>query len=167
LEALAPAALEVRLEGATAVEAQRQRLHQHWSKRLERAGSEVDRAARHYHAGEPAHRLVARTLERPWEEACASAERLTADSRRFLAAQPVTLAASAREAIRRLASDLPALWHAETTTAADRQARMRQLVERVVVTVHGESAHVELERHGIGGHRTQTRRRRPVARLDQ
>ena len=46
LAALAPAALEVSLEGATDVEAQRQRLHQHWSKRLERAGYEVDRAAR-------------------------------------------------------------------------------------------------------------------------
>jgi hypothetical protein len=69
--------------------------------------------------------------------------------------------------MRRLASDLPALWHAETTTAADRQAIIRQLVERVVVTVQGESEHVALEVHWIGGHRPQTRRRRPVARLEQ
>jgi hypothetical protein len=167
LAALEPAALEVSLEGATDVEAQRQRLHQHWSKRLERAGYEVDRAARQSHAVEPENRLVARTLERQWEEAFASEEQLKADYRRFLAAQPVTLSASEREAIRRLASDLPALWHAETTTAADRQAIMRQLVERVVVTVQGESEQVDLEVHWIGGHRTQTRRRRPVARLDQ
>jgi len=167
LAALEPAALEVSLEGATDVEAQRQRLHQPWSKRLERAGYEVDRAARQSHAVEPENRLVARTLERQWEEAFASEEQLKADYRRFLAAPPVTLAASEREAIRRLASDLPALWHAETTTAADRQAIMRQLVERVVVTVQGESEQVDLEVHWIGGHRTQTRRRRPVARLDQ
>jgi recombinase/recombinase-like zinc beta ribbon protein len=167
LAALEPAALEVSLEVATDVEAQRQRLHQHWSKRLERAGYEVDRAARQYHAVDPENRLVARTLERQWEEALASEERLKADYRRFLASQPVTLSASEREAIRRLASDLPALWHAETTTAADRQAIMRQLVERVVVTVQGESEQVDLEIHWIGGHRTQTRRRRPVARLDQ
>jgi DNA invertase Pin-like site-specific DNA recombinase len=167
LAALEPAALEVSLEVATDVEAQRQRLHQHWSKRLERAGYEVDRAARQYHAVDPENRLVARTLERQWEEALASEERLKADYRRFLASQPVTLSASEREAIRRLASDLPALWHAETTTAADRQAIIRQLVERVVVTVQGESEQVDLEIHWIGGHRTQTRRRRPVARLDQ
>ena len=47
------AALEVSLEVAADVEAQRQRLHQHWAKRLERAGYEVDRAARQYHAVEP------------------------------------------------------------------------------------------------------------------
>jgi len=109
---------------------------------------------------------VARTVERQWAEAGANEEQLTADSRRFLASQPGTLSAGAREAIRCLAHDLPALWHAETTTAADRQAIMRQLVERVVVTVPGESAQVDLEGHGIGGHRPQTRRRRPVARLD-
>ena len=166
LEALEPAALEVSLEVAADVEAQRQRLHQHWAKRLERAGYEVDRAARQYHAVEPENRLVARTLERQWE-ALASDEQLKADYRRFLASQPITLSASEREAIRRLANDLPALWHAETTTAADRQAIIRQLVERVVVTVQGESEHVDLEVHWIGGHRTQTRRRRPVARLDQ
>ena len=145
LEALEPAALEVSLEVAADVEAQRQRLHQHWAKRLERAGYEVDRAARQYHAVEPENRLVARTLERQWEEALASEEQLKADHRRFLASQPVTLSASEREAIRRLASDLPALWYAETTTAADRQAIIRQLVERVVVTVQGESEHVDLE----------------------
>jgi hypothetical protein len=167
LEALEPAALAVSLEVATDVEAQRQRLSQHWAKRLERAGYEVDRAARQYHAVEPENRLVARTLERPWEEALASEEQRKADYRRFLASPPVTLSAGEREAIRRLARDLPALWHAETTTAADRQAMIRQLVERVVGTVQGESAHVALEVHWIGGHRTQTRRRRPVARLDQ
>jgi len=167
LAALEPAALEVSLEVSADVEAQRQRLHQHWAKRLERASYEVDRAARQYHAVEPENRLVARTLERQWEEALASEEQLKADYRRFLASQPVTLSASEREAIRHLASDLPALWHAETTTAADRQAIIRQLVERVVVTVQGKSEQVDLEVHWIGGHRTQTRRRRPVARLEQ
>jgi len=167
LAALEPAALEVSLEVAADVEAQRQRLHQHWAKRLERAGYEVDRAARQYHAVEPENRLVARTLERQWEEALASEEQRKADHRRFLASQPVTRSASEREAIRRLANDLPALWHAETTTDADRQAIMRQLVERVVVTVQGESEQVALEVHWIGGYCTQTRRRRPVARLDQ
>src|SRR2546428_10066775 len=97
LAALEPVALEVRLAGAADGEAQRQRLPQHWAKRLARAGDEVDRAARPYHAVEPDNRLVARTLERQWEEAFAREERLTADSRRFLASQPVTLSAGARE----------------------------------------------------------------------
>ena len=165
LAALAPAALEVSRAVAAEGEAQRQRLHPHGAKRLERAGYEVDRAARHYQAVEPAHRLVARPLERPWEEAVAREEPRKAAQRRFWAAPPVTLAARAREAMRRLARELPALGHAATTTAADRQAMMRPLGERVVVTVPGESAQVALGGPWIGGHRPQTQRRRPVARL--
>lgn len=167
LQALEPAALEVSLEVAADVEAQRQRLHQQWAKRLERGGYEVDRAARQYQAVEPENRLVARTLERQWEEALAAEEQLKADYRRFVAEQPATLSSAERDAIRCLASDLPALWQAETTTSVDRQTIIRQLVERVVVTVQGESEQVELEVHWMGGHRTETRRRRPVARLDQ
>jgi len=167
LQALEPAALEVSLEVAADVEAQRQRLHQQWAKRLERAAYEADRAARQYHAVEPENRLVARTLERQWEEALEAETQLKAEHRRFVAEQPATLSRQEREAIRRLATDLPGLWQAETTTAADRQAIIRQLVERVVVTVQGESEQVDLEIHWIGGHRTETRRSRPVARLDQ
>jgi len=167
LQALEPAALEVSLDVAADLEAQRQRLHQHWDKRLERAAYEVDRASRSYLAVEPENRLVARTLEGQWEEALAAEHQLKADHRRFLAEQPATLSASEREAIRRLASDLPALWQADTTPAADRQAIIRQLVERVVVTVQGESEQVELDVHWIGGHHTQTQHIRPVARLDQ
>ncbi len=167
LHALEPAALEVSLEVAADVEAQRQRVHQQWDQRLERAAYEVDRAARHYRAVDPEHRLVARTLERQWEDALEAQERLQADHRRFLAEQPATLSAQERDAIRRLASDLPALWHAQTTTAADRQAIIRQLVERVVVTVQGESEQVALEVQWLGGHRTHVQRIRPVARLEQ
>jgi hypothetical protein len=118
-------------------EAQRQRWHQQGAKRLERAAYAVDRAARQYLAVEPENRLVARTLERQWEEALEAAAQLKADYRRFVAAQPATLSREEREAIRRLATALPTLWHAETTTAADRQAIIRQLVERIVVTVQG------------------------------
>lgn len=167
LQALEPAALEVSLAVATDVEAQRQRLHQQWQQRLERAAYEVDSAARHYRAVDSENRLVARTLERQWEEALVAQEQLQADHRRFLAEQPATLSATQRDAIRRLASDLPALWHARTTTAADHQAIIRQLIERIVVTVQGESEKVDLEVHWVGGHHTQVQRIRPVARLDQ
>ncbi|MFZ0257310.1 MAG: hypothetical protein WAN46_17105 [Gammaproteobacteria bacterium] len=92
---------------------------------------------------------------------------MKADYERFLAEHPATLSAEERAAIRRLASDIPALWRAPTTTAADRQAIIRQLVERVIVTVRGESEQVDVQIHWIGGHGTQAVLTRPVARLDQ
>jgi hypothetical protein len=167
LKALEPAALEISLKVAEDVEAERAQLHRHWQQRLERAHYQVQRAARQYQAVEPEHRLVARTLERQWEEVLAAEAALQADYERFLTEQPATLSAAERAAIRRLASDIPALWCASTTTAADRQAIIRQLVERVIVTVRGESEQVDVQIHWLGGHGTQTTVIRPVARLDQ
>jgi hypothetical protein len=167
LQALEPAALEVSLHVAADVEAQRQLLHQHWHQRLERARYDAERAQRHYQAVEPENRLVARTLERQWEEALAAHETLQAEHRRFLREQPATLSAPEREAIRRLAQDIPALWHAPSTTVAERQAIIRQLVERIAVTLQGESERVEVVVHWIGGHQSRATMIRPVACFEQ
>jgi hypothetical protein len=167
LQALAPAALEISLHAAADLAAERQQLHQHWQQRLERAQYQVERAARQYQAVEPEHRLVARTLERQWEEALAAEAALQADYARFAATQPAALTVAEQDAIRRLATDIPALWQAPTTTAADRQAILRQLIERVVVTVQGETEQVDVQIHWVGGHATQGTLVRPVARVDQ
>jgi len=167
LEALEPAALEISLQVATDVEAERRQVHQQWTYRLERAQYAVERAARQYNTVEPENRLVARTIERQWEEALAEAERLQADYTRFLAVQPTILSSAERDAIRRLASDIPALWRASGTTDAERQAIIRQLVDHVVVTVHGESEQVAVHVHWVGGHRTEATLVRPVARMEQ
>jgi hypothetical protein len=83
------------------------------------------------------------------------------------AEQPATLTVEEEQAIRRLATAIPAFWQTPTTTAADRQAIVRQLLERVVITVRGESEQVEAQIHWLGGYATQATLIRPVARLDQ
>jgi hypothetical protein len=75
--------------------------------------------------------------------------------------------AEEHEAIRRLAEDVPALWDAPTTTTADRQAITRLMLDRVVITVKGESEMVAVECHWAGGTQTRHDLRRPVARLTQ
>ena len=167
LQALEPAALEISLKVAEDLEAERHQLHQHWAQRLERAHFEAERAARQYQAVEPENRLVARTLERQWEAALTAEATVKADYQRFLTEQPAPLSIPERNAIRRLASDIPALWCAPGTTPADRQAIIRQLVERVVVTVQGESEQVAVQVHWFGGQATPLTLIRPVARLEQ
>ena len=167
LRALQPAALEISLKAAQEVQAERAQQHRHWQQRLERAHYEAERAARQYHAVEPENRLVARTLEHQWEEALNAEAALNADYAALLREQPACLSTEQQEAIRRLANDIPALWHASTTTAAERQAIVRQLVERVIVTVQGESEVVNVQIHWKGGHATAATITRPVARLDQ
>lgn len=167
LRALEPAALEISLRAAGEVEAELNLQHRHWQQRLERAHYEVERAARQYQTVEPEHRLVARTLERQWEDALAAESALKAEHERFFAEQPACLSEEQRDAIRRLAADIPALWHATTTTPAERQAIARQLIERVIATVQGESERVDVQIHWRGGHASAATITRPVARLDQ
>jgi DNA invertase Pin-like site-specific DNA recombinase len=151
LSALLPAALELHLAAAADVAQERRRLHEHWQQRLERARYEAERAARQYHTCEPENRLVARELERRWEEALAEQGRLGEEYGRFCRGQPATLSAAEQEQIRSLARDIPQLWHADTTTVAERQSLIRLLVEQIEVGVRGESDQVELSIRWAGG----------------
>jgi hypothetical protein len=166
-KALQPAALEISMAVAEDLESERQRQQAHWQQRLERAQIETQRASRQYNAVEPENRLVARTLERKWEATLAAEVPLKSEYDQFLTAQPAVLTTEERAAIQRLAQDIPALWEAETTTAADRQMIVRQLIERVLVTVIEDTENVQVEVHWMGGHKTRTLTNRPVARLDQ
>jgi hypothetical protein len=151
LAALQPAALELHLAAAADLEQQRQQLHQHWQQRLERATYEAERAARQYHAVEPENRLVARELERRWNEALGEQQRLQREYEQFCAARPARLSAAEREQVRQLAEDIPALWSSPTTTAADRQRLVRLLIEQVEVTVEGQSERVRVSIRWSGG----------------
>jgi hypothetical protein len=165
--ALTPAALEISLKVAEDLEHERAQHLALWQQRRERARYEVERAWRQYNAVEPENRLVARTLEKQWEQALEAQETLKLESARFVAREPAVLSAEHREAIRRLSSDIPALWHAPTTPSVDRQAIIRQLLERVIVTVVDDTEKVNVELHWAGGHRTRARLVRSVARLEQ
>jgi DNA invertase Pin-like site-specific DNA recombinase len=166
-QALEPAALEISLKVAEDLETQRAQLLRHWSQRLERARYAVERAFRQYNTVEPENRLVARTLERQWEEALRAEEELKMEYERFVSRQPACLSAEEREAIRQLARDIPSLWHASSTTDLDRQTIVRQLIDRITVTVEGETQKVRVEFQWAGGHRSETDLVRPVARLEQ
>jgi DNA invertase Pin-like site-specific DNA recombinase len=167
LAALEPAALELSLAAAATLQRERDDLLRLWQQRRERAAYEAERAGRQFRLAEPEHRLVARQLEHEWEAKLAVQERLEEDFARFLRASPRLLSAAEREGIRRLAADVPALWAAPTTTVAERKEIVRQLVERVVVTVDGASERVRVTIHWIGGSQTPGELVRPVARLTQ
>lgn len=166
LAAVRPAALEASLAAVAAVERERAALEQQWRLRRERAGYEAGRAARQYQACEPENRLVARELERRWEQALADQRHLEDEYERWRRTAPVRPTAADEGAIRALAADLPAVWHAATTTPADRQRIVRLLLERVVVTVDKTSERVGVELHWLGGLvRTHTVTR-PVTRYE-
>jgi hypothetical protein len=167
LTALEPASLELSLTAAERVEQERATLSHLWEQRRERAAYEVDRAARQYQALEPENRLVARTLERAWEEKLQAQHALEEEYHRVLQQQPRVLTAEERDAIRQLAADIPALWNAPTTTDADRKEILRQVVERVEVEAQGTSEQVQVRITWAGGGQTEGMLVLPVARYRQ
>jgi DNA invertase Pin-like site-specific DNA recombinase len=167
LDALAPAALEVSLAAAEQAEAQRAQVDRIWRQRLERAEFAADRARRQYQLTEPENRLVARQLEKDWEAALAERERLGEEYDRFTATRPRALTLAELAQIHALAADIPAIWHAPTTTGADRKQLIRHLVEQVRITVLGTSEKVDIQVVWAGGHRTTAQITRPVACLTQ
>jgi DNA invertase Pin-like site-specific DNA recombinase len=164
---LQPASLELSMAAEEAVRAERSQLDAHWQQRLERAHYEVERAARQYGAAEPEHRLVARELERHWEEALRHEQHEQEAYARFRRERPSELTPGERDAIRRVAHDLPSLWVAPETTPQDRQEIVRLLLEQITVTVQGESERVDVTLHWAGGARGEHRLIRPVLRYEQ
>jgi hypothetical protein len=163
LQALEPAAVEASLLVANDLEAERAALEHHWRQRQERAGYVVERARRQYDAVEPENRLVARTLERAWEQALAAQSQLEAEYDHFRRERLKAPGAAEMAMIRSMAQDLPAVWNSETTTQADRQTIVRLLLERILVEVVDASEQVRLECHWQGGTRTTHTLIRPVA----
>jgi DNA invertase Pin-like site-specific DNA recombinase len=167
LAALEPAALELSLAAAEQVEQERATVAHLWEQRRERAAYETDRAARQYQVVEPENRLVARMLERAWEEKLQAQQRLEEEYHRFLQQQPRVLTAEEREAIRQLAADIPALWQAPTTTNTDRKEILRQVVERVEVEAQGKTEQVQVRITWAGGGQTESTLVRPIARYQE
>jgi hypothetical protein len=132
---------------------------------LERAAYEAERAARHSRLLEPEPRLVARQLAQEWEDALLAQRQLQEDYGRFVQAQPPLLSQAERAAIEQLAQNLPALWHAPTTTMAARTEIVQQIMQRVIVAGEGRSARLQITIEWVGGGRTAGLSTRPISHL--
>jgi DNA invertase Pin-like site-specific DNA recombinase len=134
LEALQPAQLEVSLATLAQLEDQARQVERQWQLRLERARYEAELARRRFLAVEPENRLVARNLEKDWNEKLAVIEQLEREQAALPAWAAPRLSPEERQRILRLAEDLPVLWHAPTTSAAERKQLLRLLVKDVTLT---------------------------------
>ena len=137
LEAIEPAHLEVALSALDQVEARAKQIDHQWQRQIERAQYEADLARRRYKAVDPDNRLVARSLEREWNEKLAEVEKLEREHALLPQAKALVLTGEQREQIRRLAHDLPAIWHASTTTFIERKQLMRWLIKDVTLSKRG------------------------------
>lgn len=167
LLALEPGSLDLSMRVAEDLERERNKADDLWKKQLERTRYEAERAERQYQAVEPENRLVARTLERNWDDKLRAQRALQEEYERQRALQPRHLTSEERQTICLLATNLPALWNAETTSFADRKAVLRLLIDKIVVTVDDASEWLDFVVHWAGGNESPKRIRRPVGKLVQ
>jgi len=167
LQAIQPSALEVSLKAAEDVEREKQLILSNWKQQIERSNYEVERAYRQYNAAEPENRLVARTLEKKWEDALLNHEKLEQAYQDHLSKQHTHLTEAERGSIKKLATDIPALWAASTTTQEQRQHIIRLLIKRVIVSVVDNTENVHVEIQWLGEHKTHAQIIRPVAKIEQ
>ncbi|MGB3299309.1 MAG: recombinase family protein [Phormidesmis sp.] len=165
LSAIEPATLELSLRAISHLETERTELDNLWQQRLERADFEAKRAERHYQCVEPENRLVARRLARSWEEKLVEQKRLKEEYKRFSSQKSHRLSEDEMTLIRQLSQDLPALWHSDTTTNAQRKEIVRQVISRIVVQAEGLTEKVNVEIEWMGGHMTRSVCFRPIGKL--
>src|SRR5215831_16765484 len=125
--------MEAALSALDQVEARAKQVESQWQRQIERGQYEADLARRRYRAVDPDNRLVARSLEREWNEKLLEVDRLEREYQLLPKPAALTLSAQQREQIRALAQDVPALWKAPTTTNAQRKQLVRWLIKDVTL----------------------------------
>jgi gamma-glutamylcyclotransferase (GGCT)/AIG2-like uncharacterized protein YtfP len=162
LAAVSPAQVDVALHALDEVEADRAAARRQRHLQLERAEYEVEIARRRYEATDPGNRLVAAELEARWEQALEELDRLRREAEEFDRRVDHPVGAADRARVRRMAADLAAVWHAETTEMADRKALLRFLVHRVYLDGVTEPGQIRIDVEWHTGARTAVTAARPV-----
>lgn len=142
LEAMNPAQLSISLQALEQVEAHAKQIDQQWQLRLERANYEADLARRRYTSVEPENRLVARSLEKDWNEQLVAVERL--EREHASRTSPTHLVASPEERLRivEMAQDFSSIWTSSTTSNAERKRLLRYLIKDVTLASRDENIHL-------------------------
>ncbi len=155
LAALEPAKLTAALAAAERLDADREATLKQWRLALDRASYEALRAERRYRAVDPDNRLVARGLEREWEECLKTLEAAKAALARREAERPTVINQHERDRLLALGPDLVSVWCASTTTPRDRKELLRTLVDEVIIKVERDAFAARLAVRWKGGALTE------------
>jgi hypothetical protein len=161
LEAVSPLRLELSRRVLERAEQERAARRRQWELQLEQARYEARLAQRRYEAVDPDRRLVAAELERRWEAALAWVAQLEQAFARADQEAAVALSGEERAALDTLAQDLPAIWHAETTTDRERKQLLRFAIAAVDLDGLTHPGQVDLQIHWRSGTITTFRVDRP------
>ena len=155
LAACTPAGLQAAVAAAESLASNFDASLAQWRLEVERTRYEASRAERRYRAVDPENRLVARGLERDWEQQLAAVAAAERELEQREHRRPQGLTAAERAVIQRLGKDLGRVWSAPTTTDRDRKELLRTLLAEVLVNVDRPAARVCLTLRWRGGALTE------------
>ncbi|MCA1681484.1 MAG: recombinase family protein, partial [Actinobacteria bacterium] len=171
LAALTPAGVKAALRAAESLEHNHDAALAQWRVQVERAQYEAERAERRYRQVEPEHRLVARGLERDWEQKLARLQAAEAELKLREHRRPRTLTPNERERLLALGTDLEQVWSAPTTSDRDRKQLLRCLIEEVILDINRRQRRATVTVRWQGGALTELAvalpRPQPAIRTDE
>jgi DNA invertase Pin-like site-specific DNA recombinase len=151
LDMVSPASLNIHLKVLENIEQQEDMTLKQLELQLEKAEYEADRAFRQFDAVEPENRLVARTLERQWNEALRVVGELELQVKEQKRSLEKPLLKMEMDRAVQLAHDLPTLW--DTITYKERKRLLRTAIEEV--QLKKEDRDVTVKIIWIGGAMTE------------
>jgi excisionase family DNA binding protein len=130
LEATTPCAADAARLANEEAHRESEALRLYWAHQIERMEYEAQRTERQYMAVEPENRVVARELERRWEQALKELERVRVEAGQAVNS-PELLSVDDLEKVHLLGQELQAVWNEDSTTNRDRKRLLRCLIEEV------------------------------------
>jgi DNA invertase Pin-like site-specific DNA recombinase len=144
LAAVFPASLNIHLQALRQIQHQQDMALEQLQLQLERAQYEADRAFRQFDAVEPENRLVARNLERQWNDALKRVDEVKARIIKRKKTFQDRLSKIEEKEILHLAHNLPAICNAPTTTDKDRKRLLRAAIQEVQLTKRDRNVTVKI-----------------------
>ena len=138
VETMTPMTLDLTLAVQAELEGRVEQTDRLRGQQVERAEHEVEQARLRYMEVDPTHRLVAASLEADWNEKLRGLEEIRERVERERRADRSTFDETAKERIRALAKDFPAVWNDPAVLHRERKRMIALLVTDVTLTKEHE-----------------------------
>jgi DNA invertase Pin-like site-specific DNA recombinase len=156
LEALQPAGVQASLDARDRLMAEHDTKRQALELALEKAQYDVHHARRQYDRVDPDYRLVARELERRWNDALQRVVEVEIQLT-TLKSQQITLSDEHRQRLLTLGHDLKTVWHHEAAAVDLKKRILRTVLHEIIITRTAEPPEYRLHLHWQGGVHTELR----------
>ena len=152
LSVLKPLGIDAAIKAIEAQTSEKSAARRQLDLSLEEARYEAAHARRQYDAVDPANRLVAGELERRWNEALETVNRIEGEIADIVARRPPLLGEQERQQLMQLGADLDRAWSHPAATVATRKRILRAALSEIIVRRQGAVIHAVL--HWQGGDHT-------------